>query len=546
MEWIQKWTAQIRAQLSKLTVSQKLLIGTLLVVIPIMLLLVVRYASTPQMAPVLDQPMDPARLGRVTRHLDATGVAYRTEGNRVLVPIEQRRRVAATLAARQMLPEDTSAGFGAIVESQSWWRSSEQNRQMYDIALQNELARVLRENPWARDATVIISRPRERGFGATTQRPTASVNVVMERGRLDQRKVNAIAGLISGAVAEMRPEDVVVVDALAGRQWKPGAADEMLPTDYLELVGKLEQRYEQKINDALNYIDGLLVAVNVQVDLTRKVTDTTSYSREDSVELLVSEHSMEQQTTDLEEGGQPGVRSNTGATIAGAGGEGRTSVTEESETTFEPYAGRTHVSAEHPGGVPTRISATVNLPRSFFVGLFNEGKGEDAPEPTDEALAPLIEERTEQVRREVAALISSKNPGEVVVGVYPDDGVAAAPAAEPTPPVGEGVVAGSYAKSIGLGVLALVSLGMMMLMVRKAAQRPRTPTAEELAGIPPSASSEYESVGEAGEADPALAGVEVDDETLRHRKLTEQVSTMVESDPAQIATLIQHWSKGSE
>jgi flagellar M-ring protein FliF len=549
MDFIRKWLAQIQLQLANLSISQKMLIATLAIIIPVSLWFVFQYAASPMMAPVLDQPIDAARRAQIISYLDGRGIRYDTVGDRIRVPMEKRYDVLAGLQMSELLPEDTSRGFDALVTQQTWWNSSQQNRQLYMIAKQNVLAQIVRKYPWVRDATVIISMPEQAGFGASHQRPSASVNVVTAGSALDQKKVDAVAGLVSGSVAGMLPSDVVVIDAAQGRQWKTKAPGEISTSDYLEQIHAQERHVHEKITSALQYIRNVIVAVNVEVDLTAKRTESTTFNREGSVELLTSEENKTSKTTDGVAAAEPGVRANTGADVAAAAASKGTT-TEETRTAFEPHAGQNRVSAVDPGGAPTRISATVNVPRSFFVALFKQSKpGDDKAEPKDDDLKPLIEEHLGRIKKQIEPLVMTKQTGTVVVDVYPDTGPALVngvnidPASAAT---GSTLMVNGMAKNIGLGALAMVSLTLMLMMVRKAGQKPRTPTVQELAGVPPPVPTEDELIGEAEESDPTLTGMELTEDAIRHRKLAEQVSEMVKTNPSEVATIVRRWIRKEE
>jgi flagellar biosynthesis/type III secretory pathway M-ring protein FliF/YscJ len=102
-------------------------------------------------------------------------------------------------------------------------------------------------------------------------------------------------------------------------------------------------------------------------------------------------------------------------------------------------------------------------------------------------------------------------------------------------------------KTIALGALAVVALGMMLSMVKKAADRPELPSAEELSGIPPALETEdADIVGEADESSPALEGVEIDDESLRREQMLSQINGLVKRDPIEAAGLLKRWIRESE
>jgi flagellar M-ring protein FliF len=490
MDWLKNWTAQIQAQMAGLTVSQKMLMASLAVIIAAALFIVSLYAGQPEMVPLIDQASTPGERASITGYLQSRNIRYKVEGDRVLVAADSRLDALAALQMQELLPEDTSHGFSSLIEKQSWWQSSEQNRQLYMIALQNELSRIVSSMRGVSGAKVIISQPRETGFDMTHRRPSASVNVEMKGGALNQKVADAIAGLVAGAVAEMTPEDVTVIDAVAGRQFRTSDSDELVPGDFLELVQLQEKIYREKIASALGYIPKVIVAVNVEIEARQRHTDSTSYDKDKSVTLVTRERSKSQTSTEPGAGGEPGVRANTGVDIAGSTQPGREQSIEETESEFDPYAGMTHEKIFDPGGLPTRVSATINVPRSYFVAIYKQRRPDSAEtEPTDTELQSLFQENLDRIKRQVEPLLTTKQEGQVVVDVYPDTAPELAIAGSAMASVSGGglggMLSGGIVRMAGLGALAMTALAAMFLMIRKAGQPETIPTATELAGIPP-------------------------------------------------------------
>ena len=167
----------------------------------------------------------------------------------------------------------------------------------------------------------------------------------------------------------------------------------------------------------------------------------------------------------------------------------------------------------------------------------------DTPAPTDAALQPLVDDSLARIRKQVETLVQSRDAGQVVVDVYPDAmGGMFGPIDQPVKAEGFGgmIASASYSQiaTIGLGVL---SVAFMIWMLRTAGQKPSTPSLRELAGVPPQLPMEEELIGEAGEIESALPGMELDDETLRYRQLAEQVGQVIKSNPDDVATLINRW-----
>ena len=103
---------------------------------------------------------------------------------------------------------------------------------------------------------------------------------------------------------------------------------------------------------------------------------------------------------------------------------------------------------------------------------------------------------------------------------------------------------GTAMKNAGLVGLALLSLAMMFMMVRRNGGGETLPTAEDLAGVPPVLEDdEAEVLGEADEAAPALVGVELDDEDLRRKQMLEQLNQLIKKEPSEVAVLLRRWMR---
>lgn len=92
-----------------------------------------------------------------------------------------------------------------------------------------------------------------------------------------------------------------------------------------------------------------------------------------------------------------------------------------------------------------------------------------------------------------------------------------------------------------LASLALLAVGMMLVMVRKAARRSELPSAEELVGIPPALATQNDLVGEADETDSPMPGIEVAESEVKRQKVLEEVVELVQKEPGSAAKLMGRW-----
>jgi flagellar biosynthesis/type III secretory pathway M-ring protein FliF/YscJ len=355
---------------------------------------------------------------------------------------------------------------------------------------------------------------------------------------------------VAGSHAGLKKEHVKIVDARTGRFMQVRSDDLLNAGRYMEIKLDAERHAKSKIENALDYIPGVRVEVNAQVD-TKEVLERRSTFDEPKVGVTAESTALVTSSNTVS-GGEPGVKSNTGANIASSGRNGSQMSNERSETTSVPQFGNTESQIKDAKGYALRINATVSVPKSYFVRLYQDTSGKADEQPETAALDALVQSETEKIRRHITPLIDTQPlegavPGSVAVSMFADFGATVMPVITTelvTPLGGEKFLSDSLIKYVSLGGLAAVSLFMMFLMVRKAGAREELPTASELVGIPPAlAAAESDLVGEADEASPALEGVELNDDAIRRTQMLDQITEMVQNSPEDAAGLMRRWMR---
>ena len=549
MDFLRSSWSQASEFLGQLSVTARWLIACLAVIFILIGWLFMQYAAVPDMVPItrFTSQSNP----QVIAQLEAAGIRVNAEGGQLAVPADRYQEAMVILASSDLLATDTAAAFDELINHQSPWQSNAQNARAFLLAKQKVLGQIISKMGGVRSASVMLSTPQKQGFGATFVRPSGSVNVVMgSRKRVDKALVEAIAGLVSGAIAEMRPQDVVVVDANRGRQFTVKSQDDVLPSETIELVHHLEHRYREKISQLLSYIPNVIVAVNVQID-PMKSKRVEQYDYEPS-EPLKSEFTREAQRQDVQNAGEPAVRPNTGLDIAsGSGGSSESTTETRNEFGDKNLTRRTHTM--EIGHSEQRINVTINVPRRYFVGVFKQGKpDEDAEEePDDGTLGPIITAQLSQIEQQVTPIVSTSQGDSVVRAHMIPDPDQLMVLAGLVPGAAEGgamslLVDSPWVKPLGLGLLAMMSLGIMLGMARKASQHPELPSVEELAGVPQRLPGEDDLIREADETEAPMEGVELGEEDVHVHKLAEQINDMVKADPHDAGAMFGRWATQDE
>jgi flagellar biosynthesis/type III secretory pathway M-ring protein FliF/YscJ len=189
----------------------------------------------------------------------------------------------------------------------------------------------------------------------------------------------------------------------------------------------------------------------------------------------------------------------------------------------------------------------VNIPKSYLLQVLQPDG--DADTITDAELDTLSSDLRDKIKNQVTGALRI-DPQHVKVDWFPDVvALAYGDAAQAT--VSEDVVTfvrGNWDKA-GLVGLAMVSLLMVLMLVRKAGGGPGVPgedaealrrKREQEAGV--EAMSVFEpTIGEASENEHLLTGREVDDASLRTQQVVEQVSELVQKDPDASAAILKRW-----
>jgi flagellar biosynthesis/type III secretory pathway M-ring protein FliF/YscJ len=314
----------------------------------------------------------------------------------------------------------------------------------------------------------------------------------------------------------------------------------------MEQMARLEQYHRNKIMQVLSYIPGVIVAVNVRTDpVLRQETHTTAYQDKAAVER---EYTRESSSKDVTRAAEGGARPNTQLSIASDNGSGRSETTSETETNYRPLSVTSETHSTSLGIGEKQINVTINVPRSYFVSIWKMQQTDGSKEPDETALAPLVKTQLAAIESQVEPLLSAQTQGVVHANMILDRASMANVAQAGTGSGGtvQSLMNNGWAGTIGVGALAVVALAMMMFLVRKATQQTSLPSVEELAGLPPSLPMDEELVGEAEESEGGMAGMELNDEQIRSRKMAEQIGELVKSNPTEAAALFNRWIRKDE
>ncbi|MGC4034162.1 MAG: flagellar M-ring protein FliF C-terminal domain-containing protein [Tepidisphaeraceae bacterium] len=548
MDALKQQLLKVQQQLAGLSASQKMLTASLLVIMVMTLFYWSRFASTSEMEPVIDKLLSPTEIADLKNALGNEGVKYEEADGKLLVPISKRPLVGKALSGMALngkLPEaytradDTQSKGGNFLESQADrdQRLQETRRQRVEQIIRN----------WPNVTNVMVILTGEKRIGALSpDRPTASVAISHTGSGNEARKyVEAARMIVAHAQVGLRAEDVGIT--LNGQAYRPEDPDSGFASgSILENRKQAENSYAQNLRDVIGYIPDVRISVAIKLVTESSMTNERTYDPKNKVDGVVRSRTQSDTNTQKATGGEAGVVPNVGSPDSSSGA-GTESTSEKAETESQVAFGYKDKTIKTPSGDAVPQGVAVNVPATYYRRVWKDNNPTAGREPTTDDLKPLIAEVEERIRGAARNVLTLADEKSISIGSYypvlPDSAVGGAQnAALAAIPTGSGF----GAKEIALGALAVISLFMVSMMVKKSAPQPvviTPPVVPDATEVPaePTLLSVKELAGEVGEADLTMLGQELDDDQLETRQVIEQVGTMVKQNPDAAANLVKRW-----
>ncbi|MEW5687441.1 MAG: flagellar basal-body MS-ring/collar protein FliF [Pseudomonadota bacterium] len=401
--------------------------------------------------------LDLKEAGSITAALDQAGVKYEVkgDGSTILVP---RDEVASTrlMLSGKGLPTAGSVGYEIFDESSAIGQTDFVQQLNRQRALEGELARTIRSLDGISAARVHLVLPKRQIFEEEAEQPSASVNIGVGGREPTADQVRAIQNLVAGAVPNMRPDRVTVVDQHA-KTLSGGEVGMAAEADGRK--SEVEQRIAKQVKTMIEGVVGAgkaRVNVTADLDLARVTTQEERYDPDGQVirsESTTEENSRENDTAG---GGQASVAGNVPGSDGGENNNTSASGRTDSTTNYE-ISKTVTTKVEEPGTVK-RLSVAVAVD-GVTAAAGKDGKpGAYTPRSAEEM------QRIEQLVRTAVGFNQERGDQVSVINVR-----------FPSADNGEGVVASSplmgfdkndIMRAVELAVLAVVGILMIFFVAR--------------------------------------------------------------------------------
>jgi flagellar M-ring protein FliF len=345
---------QAKKFLGSRTSPQKVLLVASSAATVLLLGLFARIISTPDYKPLFTG-LEPADAQTLTAQLDSENIPHQTssDGKTISVPAD-KLDTARLQTASQGSPHSGRMGF-ELFDKASWGQTEFDEKVAYQRALEGELERTIQTLGDVQSARVHLVMPTDSVFIDRERGAKASVILKLRQDSLSRDSVLAISRLVAGAVDELKPEDVSIIDADSERSFSVGQ-DSYAPSEGLEASLK------QRLLDTLQPVVGTdKIRASVNIDYDQSSTEENDEKYDPSVSALLSQQKSDDEAGDgVASGGIPGTGSNTPSRQAKASSSSGSGGTQRSTSESTVYGvNRVQIHRTVPAGKIQRITAAI-------------------------------------------------------------------------------------------------------------------------------------------------------------------------------------------
>jgi len=272
----------------------------------VLLTLFARLIGSPDYKP-LSTGLEPADAQAISAQLDADGIPHQTSADGKTISVPADKLASARMKTATQGAHGGRLGF-ELFDKMSWGQTEFDQKVTYQRALEGELERTIETLGDVESARVHLVMATDSVFLDKQQPAKASV-ILKLRGRgLPKESAVAISRLVSGAVNELSPEDVSIIDADSARSLGVGHNGQ-------DDGDGLEASLTQRLIGTLEPVVGTgKIRASVTVDHTQESTDESQEKYDPGVSALLSDQKSEETASGgAVPAGVPGTASNTPA-----------------------------------------------------------------------------------------------------------------------------------------------------------------------------------------------------------------------------------------
>jgi flagellar M-ring protein FliF len=297
--------------------------------------------------------LDLKEAGTITQALDQGNIKYEVkgDGSTIMVPRDQVASTRLMLSSKG-LPTAASVGYEIFDNTSAMGQTDFVQQLNRQRALEGELGRTIMGLDGINSARVHLVLPKRQLFEEEADQPSASVSVGVGGREPGPDQVRAMQNLVAGAVPNLKPDRVTVVDQHA-KTLSGGETGMAAEADGRK--AQVEQRIAKQIKTMVEGIVGPGKArVNVTADVDMAQVTTHKEAFDPDGQVVRSESTTDENSKEGSSGGNVQTSSAAkvpgGSTVDPGGDSSNASGKQESTTNYE-ITKTTTTEVREPGAI---------------------------------------------------------------------------------------------------------------------------------------------------------------------------------------------------
>ncbi|MDR0669125.1 MAG: flagellar M-ring protein FliF [Treponema sp.] len=290
MEWLKKLAAQIGGLWKKFTLTQRIVLGAIVIVVTGGIIALLSVSSVPTMVPVIDVPIrDEAVRDQIITRINQEGVRAQVTATGVIQVADEQtaRRLRSLLVREDLIPAGTDPW--EIFDRERWTITDFERNVNFRRAQTQMVTDHIKSLDEVDDAAVTVVFPEQTLFRSEQKPTTASVIITPRPGSdisTSRKKIEGIQKLLCYAIEGLIDENIVITD-LSGNVLND--FENMAALDRLTLIEReakiiqtLEAKYRSQVLGALQVTFGADrvrdLNIKLDMDMSQKSIARETYS----------------------------------------------------------------------------------------------------------------------------------------------------------------------------------------------------------------------------------------------------------------------------
>jgi len=529
---------QLAAIWKRISFNQRVSIVLVTVVSLLGLWMFAKLSSSPSMAQLYPQALDPEDASAIVDKLRGENVKFqiRNGGGVIYVPSNRVDELRLMMAGAGLPANTGGTGWGEVFDKGGLGADSETILNIKKLrALQGELARTISSLSCVQSARVHLVIPPERIFEKDQEPATASVLLVLRAGHQPgPMEINGIKYLCASAIEGLKANNITILDGDGTMLAKPQEAGSVadMTGDQVAMAREKEKDYLSKVRAQFdpafgpgNWSAAITVELNSEHQETERVVTTPGATTK---EELVERSTDSSKATS---GGDPGTGPNVGEGTASSGTGGR-STEKETTSRVETEPNITKTTTVTPAGTVKRVNASV---------VINKDRGKGAENATVLSMTDV----EDMVKRAIAY---DETRGDEV-SVHEASFVPASTSTEQAASMPSPIITGAVKHGPAV-IVSIALLGFLWVFMKKttfAETRPEIGLPKKVpSAVSPSGGGQNErAVPEAIASDRRVQEIfneiVLEDSEAELLGMREAMARLAEQKPESVAALIREW-----